>query len=389
MSAMEAWSEIQAAQEISEQVIPRLDEWQQLPEERANDEKLIVEFNKIAAGMIKGSPGIEMPGSSQPIPWDPPHANQAVLLFCEGVYFALQRCHEMRITGNIKIELMQNLAMDVYGQAIQVVASTYGQELTPEYQFTHQQQVEFIQKGAESVLLLYINEYERKNGPIVSEEDIAEAEALIAEENWEDAPEAPPLPEEVSAEMPAAPVAPARPKPAKKPAAPAKAKPKGPGPHDKYAAVALLLTTLKPERRKKIIQNFNQDERELISYYSYPQHIEQNLDLTSVSKHLRQFKEMMQQGGSSLKSNAYRGISQLVKSNSLEKLLSYVKDERPKVQEYLAMHYEPEDTLHPTEGSPSAPEQRHFSDLLPPRVEDILYRHLNKRLSSEGSPKSA
>jgi hypothetical protein len=355
-------------QEIAADIIARYGSLNLPPEEEQDNGDIIQEFNKIAADMLSQEEGIEMPGANGAaslIPLDEKTIPQTQSLFAEGLYFATVKCAEMGIIGDIKKHLLQNLAMDVYSQAKQITASTYGQEHTPDFQFPFEQQVQYIRQTAESALIYYINEYEKQYGPIEVEEPspelISRVEQTLAEEGI-------PLPDAPQPQQ----IAPAQ--------APQPSKPKGPTPHDKYGAVALLMTTLPADQRARILRNFNPEEKELIAFYSYPQHIEQNLDISCVEGHLKRFKEMMRQGGTGLKSAAYRGIARLAKSIPKEKLLSCVKDERPLVKQYLEAHYGgPHQTGASQEGASG---NRHFSDLLPGRIEDILYRYLSKRLES-------
>lgn len=361
---------LQIANEIAESMIPRFATLGMTPEENQEDSGILREFCKIAAGMLRDEPVIEMPGVAQRIELDQATFTQALTLFIEGIYLAMIKCLEMNISGdtlisnpqdpNMQIKaknyLLENLALDVFNQAKQVVATTYGQEHTPDLQIGHEQQVQFMAQTAESALIYYITEYERQHGPILVEEPPARLLPKVEQAMVEDGV---PLPV-------AAP-------------APAQAKPKGPTPHDKYGAVALLLGTIPAEQRGRILQNFNAEEKELITYYSYPDHLEQNLDLTCVNEHLRRFKELMKQGGPTLKSAAYRGISRLAKSRPLTEMLSYIKDERAVVKQYLESHYN-----EPLEHLPVPQKDRHFADLLPPRIEEILYRYLAKRVEAQG-----
>lgn len=352
-------------QDIATEMIEKLGGLNLPPEDLDENAAILREFNQIAAQMLTEQ-GIQIPaadGSASNIPLDERITHQAMILFSEGLYFAMIKCAEMGITGDVKKHLLQNLAMNVYEQSTQIVASTYGQEHTPDFQFTHEQQVQFICQGAESALMYYINEYEREFGPIEVEEPspeiVSKVEKTLVEEGIIPAPEGLPV---AQAPMPSA-------------------KPKGPTPHDKYGAVALLLTTLPADQRGRILNNFNHEEKELIGFYSYPQHIEQNLDISCVQAHLKRFKEQVKQGGPGLRSSAYRGIARLAKNYPVEKLLSYVKDERPLVKQYLESHY---GGNHPPEGLSGMPaknaENRHFSESLPGRIEEILYRYLSKRM---------
>ncbi len=226
---MQNFNPATAAEQVSSQMIPRLDNLNLSAEEYQEDLEILQEFNKIAAGMLNEEPGIEMPGNAQPIPLNEKTAMQGLSLFSEGLYLGITKCLEMGITGDVKKHLLQNLAMEVYSQAKQVVASTYGQEHTPDYQFTHEQQVEFICQGAESALMFFISEYEREYGAIAVSEPPARLLPKVEQAMMEDGV---PLPDSIPASAPQ--------------------KPKGPTPHDKYGAVALLLTTLPADQRARI-----------------------------------------------------------------------------------------------------------------------------------------
>jgi hypothetical protein len=347
---------------LSNQMIARLDGLQHLSEEDyEEDRQIIIEFNKIAAGMLQQEPGLEMPGAPQPFPIDENMMAQALSLFAEGIYFSLEKCAEIGIVGDLKKGLLQNLAMEVYGQAKQVVAATYGQEHTPDFQFTMEQQVEIIHKAAEGHLVSFIAEYEQEHGPIQQEPQQQPPATMV-----------PPSPGAVQ------PI----PQATHTPTAPA-GKPQSATAHDKYGAVALLLTTLPANQRSRILNSFTEEEKELITYYSYPEHIEQNLDLACVEAHLKKFRDLITQGGLQTKTPAFKGIAQLAKTTPREKLLSCVKDERPLVKRYLESHYanQPSSAMHRTGLPASTQAERQSNTLLSPRIEDILYRYLSKQLT--------
>lgn len=129
--------------------------------------EIIRDFNKIAASMLQEEPGLEMPGAPEPIPLDDKLATQTLNLFSEGVSFAILKCVEMGITGDTKKTILQNMALEVYNQAKQIMACTYGQEHTPEFQFSYEQQVNMMTQSAESNLMFFIGEYEKEYGPIL------------------------------------------------------------------------------------------------------------------------------------------------------------------------------------------------------------------------------
>jgi hypothetical protein len=335
----------------AQMTIDRLDDLILSPEEYENDVRVIQQFAGIAASQLSQEPGLEGPDPANPIPLDEDMFTQGHTLFCEGLFDALAKCAQLGITGEIKQEMIQKVAMHVYEQSKQLVAATYGQEHTPEFQFSHDQQVDIIYKATEGYLMALITEHENEYGPIAPEHETGSYEDILGQ---------PMVP------LPHAPV------PSAGPQTPA-LRPQGPNAHDKYAAVALLLTTLNPEQQKRILKGFSDEEAELIYYYSHPPHVEQNLDVSYVQAHLKKLQDSLKQSGVRPKTQSYKGILALVHSYPPEKLLSWVKDERPLVKRYIQAHYNRQ-----SGASPDGPEI--VQEPLPPRIEDILYRYLAKRL---------
>lgn len=345
------------AEQTAEMMIARLDSLGLSPEEYHSDSGVLRQFASIAVNQLMGEPGLPGPDPANSIPLDERMIMQGLTLFCEGLYDALVKCAQMGIVGQLKQEMIQNLAMHVYDQAKQLMAATYGQEHTPEFQFSHEQQVDIIQKAAEGYLMAMVTEYESVNGPIIHENDVPPMPAAVP--NTPQSPQSPNMPQ-ASQQVATQSKQPLR--------------PQGSSPHDKYAAVALLLTSLPPEQRIRILKTFNDEEKELITYYSYPQHVEQNLDLECVKAHLKKLQEALKKSGIA-KTEAYKGILSLVESNPPEKLLSWVKDERPLIKRYLEVLYRRK-----TGQAPIAADGQSSPDPLPPRIEEILYSYLAKRL---------
>jgi len=348
-------------QHTAQSMIARLDSLGLSQEEYESNCNILGSFTQIAVQQLASEPGLEGPDPNNPIPLDDRMIVQGLTLFCEGLYDALVKCAHMGITGSLKQQMIENLAMFVYDQAKQVVAATYGQEHTPEFQFTHEQQVEIVQKAAEGALLGMVSEYENEHGPIIPPPEAAPAMPAGMMDSG-----AMPVANIAPQPMPQLPTMPSR--------------PQGPHPHDKYAAVALLLTTLPTEQRARILRAFNDEEKELITYYSYPQHVEQTLDLTCVEVHLKHLKETLLRANRSVKSDAYKGILALVDSHSPEKLLSWVKDERPLVKRYLEAHYRRKSGQAAENQAQMSDNANANPDPLPPRIEEILYGYLAKRL---------
>lgn len=347
-----------ALEQVTSQMIARLDVTVLAPEEYEEDCNILAEFNRIAAGMLHQEPGIEMPGAPQPIPMDENMVAQALTLFCEGIFYTISKCTEMGITGDLKKQLLQTVAMEVYNQSKQIVAATFGQEHTPEFQFTHDQQVEIIHKATEGHIVAFITEYESVNGPIEPPEP---------KPSRQPPPQAMPEP----APQVASPAPSPRPPEEPAPAALMKQSAAKGTPHDKYGAVALLLTALPSAQRARILKGFNAEEKQLIEYYSYPQHLEQNLDMASVEAHLKNFRELLLKDNARLKAPSHKGIARLIESYPAEKLLSCVKDERPLVRRYLESR---------STGSSGSIQARTAPETLPPRIEDILCKYLTRRL---------
>src|SRR4051812_19924370 len=115
-------------QAVTDTLISRMASLGMTDAEYEENAGILHDFNKIAADMLAGEAGLEMPGSTESIPLDEHLITQALNLFSEGICFAMVKCLEMGITGDTKKTILQNMALEVYNQAKQVVACTYGQE---------------------------------------------------------------------------------------------------------------------------------------------------------------------------------------------------------------------------------------------------------------------
>lgn len=330
---------------------------------------IMQQFAKIAAeSMIRQRGGIPIPNTDQQVPYSLPMAEQTMHLFTEGMAHTFAKCREFQVAGSLKIQFMQNVALEVFNQVDKVVAATIDQESLPssaQLSLDHQQML--VYQTVESWLLHLVNEYEKQHGPIAPP------------------PVAMPAPE-VPADLPVAPLEPVA-TPAAAP--PPRAKPSGPSPHDKYAAVALLLETMSAARQGKILSSFTAEEKELIGYYKNVENIEAKLDLGCVETQLRHFSQMLQAGRPGLKTQASESIRKLISVISGEKLLTCVVRERPLIRKYMT------DMVAEVQGpgvsgldvgqmSEQMPEQlTDYLSNLSPRMEEILYRHLNRQFKPE------
>jgi hypothetical protein len=338
-------------------------------EEATGYAQFVASFNQVAVSELAKETGILLQEGADPIAIDDEKALQALSLFGEGVLYCILRCRDYNLPGELSEQFTQQVALHVYEQAKQVVAATHGQEHTPEFQFTQAQQAEFVTQGAESALIHYINEYEKAYGPINAE---AESELPQAEPQPTDAtPSAiepidnTPAPESIAPPM--------------EPTAALPESQSHPQNGEKYAAVALLLDTLPPAKRARLMQTFDSAEKELITFYSHPQNIEAHLDIQKVAAELKQLKRVLASKNKKTEDPVHQGIHSLVGQISREKLLSCLKDERPVVQRFVMAHYAGAaeyNTKYNKDEEGGAPS-------LSPRLQGILYQHLSKRLASE------
>lgn len=346
-----------------------------LPEDVSqNTAGMLFEFAKIAGGLILEEPGLENPATKEMIPFDMAMTHQGIELFCEGLFHTAMKCYEKGLPNELKSHFMQTVAQEIYVQTKQIIISTYGQEATPEHQIPKSQQVEWINQTAENTLIYLVNEYEKQNGPIPLEPQeipaAAPVHAPVAELPSED-PMASLDPMESMAEsVPEMPAPPEAPGPA----------PKGPHPHDKYAAVALLLGTLRASHHETILRRFNGEERELIRFYQDPEVVEKNLDLTSVNRHLQNFKTLVKQGSHNLKNKAVKAMEEMMARVPKESVMVHVEKERTIVLQYLQTYF-PE--VEEGEEAPRSRRKLPFGEILPPKVEDVLYQYLNHRLEPQ------
>ncbi|WP_373532237.1 hypothetical protein [Vampirovibrio sp.] len=359
---MSNFNEEAILEQANQLVYSRLQNYGLTPEEVEGYAQFVASFNSVAISELAKEPGIQLQEDADPIPLDDATASQTVSLFGEGVLYSILRCREHNIGNELAEQLTQQVAMHIYEQAKQVVAATHGQEHTPEFQFNHEQQVEFITQGAESALVHYIDEYEKAYGPIHPEPELelsaAESSETPQTELMGNEPESsagitPPMP------------------PTGAPNTPLKN-------HEKYAAVSLMLTTLTASQRAKLLHNFNPAEKELIAFYSYPQHVEQHLDIDQVEAHLKKLKALFNKRARKSSQASSQRITALIGLISAQKLLSCVKEERAVVKRYLMAH-------HPELASQLEQDSSLTQTVPPlsPRLAEIIYHHLAKRLDPE------
>jgi hypothetical protein len=349
---------------------------------------ILFNFNNIAISLLKEEPGLEMPGVTQIIPIDESLTEAILTMFSEGIYHAMVRCAEMGLTADPKKVILQDMALEVYNQAKQIVACTYGQENTPGFQFSQDQQVSMINQAAEGHLMYFIGEYEKKFGPIAFENEEEDDENFLSQ--GQNAPQNPPPMQQQPEPVVQAPVPP--------PVAP---QPQGPQlpqasleEREKFAAIALLLQAVSSAQREKIFRGIPDKGRVWVDYYSQGPRIQQELNMRSVQQRLTQLRNQLQ-GSKSQDSNPSRlpsPVSRLATRYDEHRLLSLVEDERPDIiqsirqeyhQEQVPVQYWRMNTQASTQESSKKMDKQ--EKRLPPKIEDILARFLARRLDSSSA----
>lgn len=368
---------------------------QQLLDHHEVEENLYIlgELSQQAIGLMQQEGKIDVPGMPIPIVFEQNIASQTLTLLHHGIICILDKCAELHITDEPKRHIAQMSALHIYNQSKQITASTFGQEQTPEFQISEERQIEYIRKSSANHFIHFLGEYEREHGPIDREPDVGFDDGFppgmeitetaanapqamdaddwmddfdddFGEENdsWLDDLKTPPQ-HQGPLPLPMAPE-PVQQIPIPKPTSLANA--------HKYAAVALLLNTLTPAMQERILSHFNHNEHMLInSYWQDPDRIPRETDINLVSQHLRQLKQLIEQGSQSTHSSAHRHIQHLAQAYSKADMVSCIERERPKIKQFVSGFYQ--DTLQEGD-TPTAVE-------LPGKVEEILYHHLQKALS--------
>lgn len=374
--------------------------------EMQSNAQILFEFGKIASSLVLQEPGFDNPTTGETIPFDLPMARQVVELFSEGIFQAALSCSQKGMPFELKSQFLQQLAQDLYAQAKQIAVSTYGQDATPEMQIPKDQQVQWIAQNAESGLNYLISEYERQNGPLQGNPGMPQMTMpnmpdMTPPPMYLDSPEGDTalggidLDEmnlgqstDLSKQPTAIEINPAVPPPQK---------PTGPHPHDKYAAISLLINTLPEATTKQLLKRFNPDELQIIYRYINPKTIEETLDLSQVTRHLKSFKTLLKEGAPQLKTEAFEkfeALSQVVNRNAVMAQIQY---DRQKIDAYLQIHFpseeDPEETLltylwqNPAINKKKA-KKLPFSAVLPSKIEAILYDYLAEKCHYSGRPGS-
>lgn len=138
------------------------------------------QFAQIAMGLLEQEPGFRAAEGEPLIPFNEEQCYRTIRLFLAGITHASIKAWQYQITGEPKSAILQSLAQDVFAQAKQVVASTVGQELTPEIAFSEQQQLQWVYQATDGALSHYWQQYEREFGRISHQASAKESASALA-----------------------------------------------------------------------------------------------------------------------------------------------------------------------------------------------------------------
>ncbi|MEM0950746.1 MAG: hypothetical protein AAGI66_01220 [Cyanobacteria bacterium P01_H01_bin.74] len=334
----------------------------------ADCQKFLLDFTRIACSMYVNESGIALPNSDQTIPLTEAMITQGLGLFAEGVYFSVRKCQDLNIQGDLQGQIMQGLAMEVYNQSKQVVSATYGQENTPDFQFSEEQQVEIILKAADVYLVACINDYEKNYGPINPDntaldpnmehgpsvdnsnegsvlQDPLPPPAQEKETNDSASPSAE-VSEEETQLIPSTPE-PVVHKPQKQPAIPPdplksrlkhRKKPKE-NKNNKYGAIALLLSKIPETAAKRFLSQFSKKELVLIERYKNKQAIYDELDPPTVEIYVKQLYALVIAHEKKLQQNPVNQLKKIFGSHPEITVTRFLKTERQRVKQFVKQQY--------------------------------------------------
>ena len=362
------------------------------PEEEVQAKaNILFEFAKIAGNLMLGEPGIQIPGSDTVIPYDLSMAHQAMELFAEGIYQAVAKARELQLDDATQTQMLQTLAMDVFGQAKQIVASTMGQDsvTNPDLQIPKAQQVEWIQKTAESALSYYASQMEEANAQNNPSGLPTTPTAQTPTVTPEEAPQTPEqsIPPESLIPQPPASQATAPPvTPSQAPTTPAATPPPSPTVNlpplpsgttqEKFAATALFLTLLPREHQGVMLQQLTPDEHQWIAFFSNWQHLSQanpSLNFEDVKEHLHGLTQLFITSLNQGDTHSKRRFETLLNKYPREVVSSWMAPERPAVRQWV-QQFVPERSLAlgSDDDSPDLP-------TLSPAMTDHLFHYLTQQ----------
>lgn len=288
-----------------------------IPEEDKNPSlETAYGFAKIGAQLIAQEPGFKPTEDSPYFVFELAQCKQCLDLFMEGIFYSMSKAFEMQLKGQVRDFILKNLAQDVFLQSKNLIATTVGPDVPEAPGLTKDDLPQYIHQTAESALMYYVSEYEKQYGPIQEQEALPEELAQAVEQQQQVAaeaqqqqlqqqarpepppeqPEAPPPQQEEPAQQQVSP----QPEQAGKTqaltpqqqAALMAQLPK-PSPYDKWGAMALFLSLLKPAEQQAWLGRFSPEQQQVIQHFSNFDRIANELHVPSVTHHLLALKDQI------------------------------------------------------------------------------------------------
>lgn len=311
------------------------------------------QFAQIAMGLLEQEPGFRAAEGEPLIPFNEEQCYRTIRLFLAGITHASIKAWQYQITGEPKSVILQSLAQDVFAQAKQVVASTVGQELTPEIAFSEQQQLQWVYQATDGALSHYWQQYEREFGRISHQASAKEsASALVTfqtqqqeqqqalyssevtvppdEQPLADHVAIPPMASEHIGESASSVVYTATPSP------------QAPSVQEKLltklAALGLFLTTQAPANQQAWLQKFPPDQQQWIVHYMNPHAVMQERPMEAVVEALNALTQSIQhqkQQPSFQQQHVQHQLQGLLQQQGWYSLEGLLQTERPAVKAYL------------------------------------------------------
>ncbi len=309
---------------IHQQISLLMDSWRQAGLSESEIQEAASQFfnmGLIASQQVQQEGGVQPEGQTEKILYTEDSATRVITQFLEGLGTGLIKAHEQRLPSQERWQLMQEVAFHVFEQSKQLIVATMGQDLTPDIQLPKDQLLGLLNHTATEALLYYLNEYEKKNGPIARMEE-AFLQDAIASMSLPGMSLEPGAEELINA--PVAPMAPPIAQPSEV--------------HYKFAAIGLLLGSLPIPKQQSILSAFRPEEQQIINQYRNPDVVAASLDLNRVAEYLKHFKSKLGRSSSQKPVAGKDYSSPLIKAiqkippQRLERLF---QQERPLVRGYI------------------------------------------------------
>ena len=108
----------------------------------------------------------------------------------------------------------------------------------------------------------------------------------------------------------------------------------------RLASFAVLIRNFPPERIKGILQKFNKPERDVLIQYLKMDDLEEKLDVRATMECFNEIKNTLPETVVISYDKAYNKMCKIIKKSSKDEISNIIKDERPKVKEFVQSCYD-------------------------------------------------